>query len=233
MKFISKLQEAKLVRRYKRFLADIEHPDGSVTTIHCPNSGSMMGCAKPGSLVRYSTSDNLKRKYPHTLEMVKSKGIWVGVNTSLTNRIVAEAFLAGKIEGYRDFSELKHEVKISERSRLDLMLKYESGKKTYIEIKNCSLVEDGWAQFPDAVTTRGTKHLNELQKLVKQGHEAMIFFLVQRSDGKKFKPAFQIDPIYGQTLKQVVRSGVKVLVYQARVSKVGISVSGQLPFSLD
>jgi len=151
----------------------------------------------------------------------------------LTNQIVAEAFQAGTIDGYRDFSALRHEVKTSAHSRLDLLLEYDSGKKTYIEIKNCSLVMDGWAQFPDGVTARGTKHLKELRSLVEQGHEALIFFLVQRADGHQFKPAAFIDPLYAQTLAQVVGLGVKVLVYQAAVGKEGISVSVQLPYSLD
>ncbi len=229
MKFSSPLIPAVLVKRYKRFLADVTLDDGSVLTVHCPNSGSMRGCSTPGSPVRLSRSPNPKRKYPHTLEMVRENGIWIGVNTSLTNKLVVEALKSGQIEEFRVFDALKTEVKTSSSSRLDVMLTCDE-KLEYIEIKNCSLVENGCAMFPDAVTARGTKHLLELADLVDKGHGGTILFLVQRMDGSCFKPAAHIDPLYSETLRDVYARGVKILVYQAEVTPESISVVGQLPF---
>ena len=229
MKFSSPLIPAVLVKRYKRFLADVTLDDGSVLTVHCPNSGSMRGCSTPGSPVRLSRSPNPKRKYPHTLEMVRENGIWIGVNTSLTNKLVVEALERRLIKEFGDFDTLKTEVKTSSSSRLDVLLTY-GEKLEYIEIKNCSLVENGCALFPDAVTARGTKHLLELAALVDKGHGGTILFLVQRMDGSRFKPAAHIDPLYSETLRDVHARGVKILVYQAEVTPESISIVGQLPF---
>ncbi len=231
MQFTTKLNEATLIRRYKRFLADIACDDGRQLTIHCPNSGSMRSCSTPGSRICYSTSDNPRRKYPHTLEMVKVNGSWVGVNTALTNRIVAEAFKNEIIDEFARFDSLRQEVKTSDGNRLDLMLR-RGEEKIYIEIKNCSLVEDGCARFPDAVTSRGTKHLKELIRLVGQGHTGVIFYLVQRLDGDRFEPAADIDPLYARTLVEAIENGVMILVYQAEVSPRSIEISRPLPYSL-
>ena len=228
MKFPAKLQEAQLIRRYKRFLADVLLDDGSELTIHCPNSGSMLSCSEPGSRVCFSQSGNPKRKYPHTLEMVRTGENWVGVNTSLTNHIVAEALINGAITELAGFHSLKREVKTSDGSRLDIMLTKEE-EKTFVEVKNCSLVENGFAMFPDAVTARGTKHLNELARLVSQGHRGAIFFLVQRTDARQFTPAAAIDPLYAETLAKVKDEGVMVLAYQAEVTPESIEVTGSLP----
>ena len=231
MRFSPMLQRATLLRRYKRFLADIKLADGTELTIHCPNTGSMRSCSKPGSPVCFSTSDNPKRKYPHTLEMVKSGDTWIGVNTSRTNAIVAEALMEGKISELQEFDEIKREVKTSEGSRLDIMLR--SGEnKTYVEIKNCSLVEQGCALFPDAVTARGTKHLNELARLAQQGNSAIIFYLIQRCDAKRFAPAAAIDSLYAKTLSAVHKQGVKILAYQAEVLPESIEITRRLPVDL-
>jgi len=231
MQFSMKLNEATLIRRYKRFLADVKCPDGSEMTIHCPNSGSMRSCSDPDSPICYSTSDNPKRKYPHTLEMVQVNGTWVGVNTSLTNRIVAEAFSNGRIEEFQNFDSLKQEVKTSDGNRLDLML-LSGAQEIYIEIKNCSLVEDSCARFPDAVTSRGTKHLKELIRLVEQGHTGVIFYLVQRLDADRFEPAADIDPLYARTLVEAHSKGVMILVYQADVTPLSIEITRSLPYGL-
>jgi sugar fermentation stimulation protein A len=231
MKFPVELQEAELIRRYKRFLADILLDDGTELTIHCPNSGSMRSCSEPGSRVCFSRSDNPKRKYPHTLEMVKVGEGWVGVNTSLTNQLVTEALSNGTIVELAGFDSLKREVKTSDGSRLDILL-IKDGKKTYVEVKNCSLVENRSALFPDAVTARGTKHLNELSHLLRQGHQGVIFFLVQRSDADTFTPAAAIDPLYAETLARVREEGVMVLAYQAEVTPEAIEVTGSMPVVL-
>lgn len=231
MQFDQALKSGILLRRYKRFLADIRLEDGSELTIHCPNSGSMRSCSEPGSPVCYSRSDNPKRKYPHTLEMVHNGRTWIGVNTSRTNAIVAEAIEQQKIEELRRFEVISKEVKTSASSRLDLMLE-DRGNRTYIEIKNCSLAQNGCAMFPDAVTSRGTKHLQELARLVSTGHRGVIFFLVQRLDCRSFAPAAVIDPVYASTLAEVHSLGVEILAYQAKVTPKSIEVVKFLPVNL-
>ncbi len=231
MLFDQELQRGTLIRRYKRFLADIERPDGTEITIHCPNSGSMRSCSAPGSPVCYSASNNPGRKYPHTLEMVHNGTTWIGVNTARTNAIVVEALKKGQIRELHSFDSLTREVKTSDGNRLDILLEEKAGK-IYMEVKNCSLVEDGRALFPDAVTQRGTKHLKELARLVSSGNRGVIFFLVQRLDSSRFAPAAAIDPIYAATLAEVQRAGVMVLAYQAEVTPASIEVVGSLPVEL-
>lgn len=231
MIFKNKLYPATLIKRYKRFLADVLLADESVTTVYCPNTGSMKSCSAPGSSVYISRSDNLARKYPFTLEMIQQDSTWIGINTGLTNHIVADAIEKGEIAEFSDIDSLRQEVKVSKSSRLDLLLT-KGEEKIYIEIKNCSLVEDGVAMFPDAVTARGTKHLRELAELVHNGHEAVIFFLVQRTDAKTFRAAAHIDPVYADVLAEVHAAGVRVLVYQAEVTPQSIQVKQQLPYSI-
>ncbi len=231
MKFVSPLIHGTLIKRYKRFLADITLDTGEIITAHCPNTGTMLSCSAPGSPVALSVSDNPKRKYPHTLEMIQVKDTWVGVNTSRTNKLVAEAIEKGQIAEFQDIDRIKAEVKVSEKSRLDLQL-FHGEESTFVEIKNCSLAEDNCAMFPDAVTTRGTKHLNELCKLVEDGNRACIFYLVQRTDADRFTPASHIDPLYSETLTKAEEAGVMILVYQAQVNPEGIEVVRRLPFDL-
>ncbi len=232
MQFETPLQAATLVKRYKRFLADVITDKGDEITVHCPNSGSMRGCSTPGSKVMLSTSPNLKRKYPQSLEMVREGDTWIGVNTMLTNKIVAESILEGRIKELQDIDTLTREVTTSKSSRLDLLLE-RGDEKIYVEIKNCSLVEDGWAMFPDAVTARGTKHLNELASLVEQGYQGIIFFCIQRMDCDRFKPAAHIDPLYAKTLAEVSRKGVKILAYQAEVTPESIVIRKSIPCFLE
>lgn len=231
MFFTPPLIIGKLNRRYKRFLVDVEFADGSTLTAHCPNTGSMRSCSTPGSPVALSESDNPKRKYKHTLEMVKDNDTWVGVNTSKTNGLVAEAIEQGRITEFQQIESIKREVKVSDSSRLDLAVTHQK-TLTYIEIKNCSLVEDGFATFPDAVTARGTKHLQELMSLVEKGKKSCIFFLIQRMDADRFRPAEHIDPLYAATLRKAKEKGVMVLAYQAEVSPEKIEVIRKLPIEL-
>ena len=232
MQFHPPLQAATLIKRYKRFLADVKTDEGIEFTVHCPNSGSMRGCSTPGSRVLLSTSPNPNRKYPQTLEMIREGSTWVGVNTMLTNAIVAEAIADGRVKELQGIDTITREVKISQSSRLDLLLEKE-GEKIYVEIKNCSLVEEGWAMFPDAVTTRGTKHLHELAKLAKEGHQAIIFFCVQRTDADHFRPAAHIDPLYARTLAEVAGKDDRILVYQAEVHPHSIQIRKSLPCVLE
>ncbi len=229
MIFPSPLQAGTLLKRYKRFLADVRLDDDTEITIYCPNTGSMRSCSTPGSKVYFSKSPNLNRKYPHTLEMVREDTTWVGVNTGLTNHLVVEAIRKGEIAEFKEIDSLQQEVKTSAGTRLDILLTKNS-RNTYIEVKNCSLVEKGVAMFPDAVTSRGTKHLMELASLVKKGHRGVIFYLVQRMDAESFAPAAHIDPIYAKTLADVHDQGVEILVYQAEVRPEAIRVAHALPF---
>lgn len=231
MLFKTPLQPATLVKRYKRFLADVITDDGKEITVYCPNTGTMRSCSTPGSPVMLSTSSNLKRKYAQTLEMVRDGDTWIGVNTMLTNSIVADAILDGQIEELQNIDVLTREVTTSKSSRLDLLLE-RGDEKIYVEIKNCSLVEDDWAMFPDAVTVRGTKHLRELAKLVEQGHQGVIFFCIQRTDADRFRPAAHIDPTYAETLAEVSKKGVQILAYQAEVLPESIIIQRSLPCSL-
>lgn len=217
-----------LIRRYKRFLADIFLKNDEILTVHCPNSGSMRGCSEPGSPVMISKSDNRRRKYAWTLEMVQKNGIWIGINTSLTNKLVHEALAGGVITDFGPVLSIRPEVKVSERSRLDFQLETEAGR-IYLEVKNCSLAENNVALFPDAVTTRGTKHLLELDRLKQEGSGSAVLFCVQRSDADRFTPAASIDPVYAQTLADVRDRGVQVLAYRADVRPEEIRISTPLP----
>jgi len=200
--------------------------------MHCPNSGSMLGCSDPGSHVMYSRSANPNRKYPHTLELVRSGNIWVGVNTSLTNKLVREAMENGVIKEFGMLDAISQEVKTSDNTRLDFLLK-RNGRTIFMEVKNCSLAENRVAMFPDAVTARGTKHLNELAALKRQGHKAAVFFCVQRQDADSFMPAIHIDPLYAATLAKVAKEGVLVIAYQAEVSPEEIKITRRLHVKLE
>ena len=230
MQFPSPLIHGILIKRYKRFLADIQLLDGNVITAHCPNTGTMLTCSTPGSAVCLSTSDNPKRKYRYTLEMIEDGTTWVGVNTARANGLVTEAIFKGQIAEFKNVDRIVAEIKTSSHTRLDLQV-VQRTQSTFVEVKNCSLAIDGCAMFPDAVTTRGTKHLQELTRLASEGPGSAIFFLVQRIDADRFSPAFHIDPVYGQALQQANAAGVKILVYQASVSPEGIEVVNALPFS--
>ena len=231
MQFTPPLVQGTLIKRYKRFLADVQLENDEILTVHCPNTGTMLSCSTPGSRVYLSRSDNPKRKYPYTLEMVRDNSTWVGVNTSRTNKLVTEAIEKGKISEFENFMTIKAEVKTSAHTRLDLQVSHGTSS-TFIEIKNCSLAIDRCAMFPDAVTTRGAKHLHELIRLTTEGRNACIFFLVQRTDADRFAPASQIDSIYANTLKEAAKAGVMVLVYLAEVTPEGIDVIRPLPYSL-
>jgi sugar fermentation stimulation protein A len=231
MQFSSPLTNGILIKRYKRFLADIKLENGDIITAHCPNTGTMLTCSTPGSAVCLSKSDNPKRKYQFSLEMVKVGSTWVGVNTARTNALVTEAIVHGQITELRNVDKVDAEIKTSPHTRIDLRI-WQGDHSTYLEVKNCSLAVNGCAMFPDAVTIRGTKHLHELMRLVESGSHAAIFFLVQRQDTDHFAPAIHIDPEYGKALQQASDVGVRILVYQARVDPQGIHVVRALPFCM-
>ncbi len=217
-----------LIKRYKRFLADVLLEDGSEVTVHCPNSGSMKGCAVPGSRVLLSRSPNLERKYPLGWELVLADGFWAGINTGLPNRLTREAIENGTVRELQGYATIRPEVPYGEHSRIDLLLEGPTGR-CYVEVKNVTLVEDGRALFPDAVTTRGQKHLQELMRVVREGDRGVIFFTVQRGDGTSVSPADTIDPEYGRLLRLALENGVEALAYRALVTPEEIVLTERLP----
>jgi sugar fermentation stimulation protein A len=222
----------RLIRRYKRFLADVELADGSVVTAHCPNSGSMRGCLGEGWPVMLSTSDNPKRKHPQTWELVHNGTCWIGINTSRTNAVVEEGLRSGSIPELAAFDELLREVRLGERSRIDLALDT-GGRRTWVEVKSVTMVDaSGRYAFPDAVTARGAKHLAELESAVLAGEGAVMLYLIQRSDGRGFTVADDIDPGYGEALRRAVDAGVEVLAYRADISPVEIAVAERIVVEL-
>ena len=242
MLFNPSLQPARLERRYKRFLADIELLDGSSTTIHCPNTGSMKNCQPEGSRVWYSDSKNPKRKLPFTWELVEIPVIFgkktyqtlACVNTGRANAVVQEAIENNIIPALSGYSHLKREVKYgSENSRIDILLTNEGRRDCYIEVKSVTLATgDGKGEFPDAVTERGRKHLRELVSMVKEGHRAVLLFCVQHTGIKVVSPADAIDPAYGKALREAINEGVEVLVWGSTITPEEIVLNRELSLSL-
>jgi sugar fermentation stimulation protein A len=227
MRFESRLIRGILVQRYKRFLADVQLADGSIVTAHCTNTGSMMGCREPGSVVYLSRCANPNRKLPYTSELIRVKKIWVGINTMHPNGLVAHAIEAGIIEELRGFDTVRREVVTRPGTRLDLCLEGKSGS-CFVEVKNVTLVIDGAAAFPDAVSERGTKHLKELIRLKRRGHRAAVVFVIQRQDCATFRPADEIDAEYGRWLRRAAAAGVEVLPYRAKVTRKEIVLTERL-----
>jgi sugar fermentation stimulation protein A len=226
-----KLIPGTLIQRYKRFLADVRLRNGHVVTAHCPNSGSMKTCAEPGRPVYLSRHDNPKRRLTYTWELIDMGSSLVGVNTLVPNRLVKAAVTLGAIEALAGYDTVRSEVGYGQGSRIDLLLERE-GQRCFIEVKNCTLVVDGSASFPDAVTSRGLKHLVELQAQVRLGHRAVMFYLVQRMDAEAFRPADHIDPSYGKELRSAVQNGVEALSYDVSLDLTGIGLNQRLPLFL-
>lgn len=233
MKFIPPLQPAILIRRYKRFLADVEMPTGETITVHTPNTGAMTGCAEPGSTVWLRDVDNPKRKYRYSWEMTRNlRGVLVGVHTGIVNALVREAIEGGVAEELQGYETIRQEVKYGEEgSRIDLLLEgHADGRGCYVEIKNVTTCDNrDFGYFPDAVSVRASKHLRELMAMVKQGQRAVIFFCVQRGDVERVRPADEIDPIYGETLRLALDAGVEALAYRAGVTPGEVVLEKALP----
>ena len=219
-----------LLRRYKRFLADVRLQSGETVSAHCPNSGSMKACCQPGRPVYLSFHDNPKRKLKYTWELIHMPGSLVGVNTQVPNRLSERAIASGDVAELRGYQRVKREVKAGRNSRIDLLLESPGRRACYVEVKNCTLITGDVATFPDAVTIRGQKHLMELQTLVAAGYRCAMFFLVQRMDAKAFAPADDIDPEYGRKLRQAAKNGVEVLVYDVCIDLKGIRLNNRLPY---
>ncbi len=234
MKFEHLLIEGTLVKRYKRFLADVELTCGKQITVYCPNTGSMKGCAIPGSKVWLSHWPDSNRKYPHTWELIQIDDCMIGINTARSNALVADAIKNSKVSVLDGYDSFATEVKYGkENSRIDILLSY-GLKQCYVEVKNVTLVEDdGIAYFPDAVTTRGQKHLRELMHMINLGQRGVIFYCVQHTSAKLVKPAFHIDPQYGQLLREAHSKGVEIIAYQADISPDHIELMREIPVVLD
>ena len=211
------LQKATLIKRYKRFLADVTLADGTMTTLHVANTGAMTGCAEPDDTVWYSTSENAKRKYPFSWEVTeKTNGDFICVNTIRANHLVEEAILNDNIPQFLNHTNLKREVKYgNEVSKVDFFLVDKNGTDTYIEVKSVTLLDGEQGYFPDTVTTRGQKHLRELIDIAEQGHRAVLFFAVLHSGINTVKAAAHIDPNYAKLLTLAENKGVEIIVYQA------------------
>lgn len=234
MKFSTPLVRGRLIKRYKRFLADVTLDTGEQVTATCPNTGSMMGLAVPGAAVWLSISTSPTRKYPHTWEMVETDlgrgSVLVGINTNHPNRLVADAIAAGAIPEVSGYATLRREVKYGVSSRIDILLEDPQKGLAYVEIKNVHLSRrDGLAEFPDSVTERGAKHLAELGAMVADGHRAVMVYLIQRSDAERFSLAADIDPRYAAAYQVAREKGVEALAYACHLTPEGIAIAHSVP----
>lgn len=231
MRLPSPLIEGRLVRRYKRFLADVELAGGEVVTVHCANPGAMTGLAEPGMKVFLSRSANLKRKLPLSWELVEADGGLVGINTAHPNRLAEEAIRTGAIPELAGYATLAREVRYGRQSRVDILLTDPDPDRgtAYVEVKNVHLLrQPGLAEFPDSVTLRGARHLDELSKMVAAGHRAVMLFLVQRNDTTRFALARDIDPAYGAAFDRARNAGVEMLAYACEVTPSAVTVGAAI-----
>tara|TARA_B100000686_G_C16557089_1_gene845757 strand:+ start:281 stop:976 length:696 start_codon:yes stop_codon:yes gene_type:complete len=229
MKFKDKLLQGTLLKRYKRFFVDIKYQNKTITA-HCPNSGSMLGLLNPGNIVWFSKADDPKRILKYTLQIINVEEKLVGINTHLTNKIVLEALNQKKIKKLVKFNNIKSEVKFSENTRFDFLISNDS-EKCFLEVKNVTLVrKNKIAEFPDSITSRGTKHLKELIKAKKKGYASYILYLIQREDCGIFKIAKDIDQEYKIAFDESLKNGVKILCYDCKLSTEGINLNNQINY---
>ena len=232
MEFDRPLTQGVLMRRYKRFLSDIRLDDGAEITAHCANTGSMRGCAEPGSRVALSHHPDSGRKLPWSWELIDVDGFWGAINTARPNRVVELAIEAGRIGPLKGYPSLRREVKYGTNSRIDILLEGGGRSPCYVEVKNVTLREGRRAVFPDSVTERGARHLDELEKVAASGARAVMLFLVNRADCSSFATADAIDPHYGETLRRVAGNGVEMHAYRTRPTLERIAIEKKLPIKL-
>ena len=234
MKFHAPLIKGQLIKRYKRFMADVTLANGDVVTAHCANSGSMISVDEPGAEVWLSPAKNPDRKLKFTWEMIQIKRSLVGINTQHPNTLVAEAIVAGKVPSLTGFDNLRREVKYGNNSRIDVLLEMTDGRNCYVEVKNVTMRRDltkgAPVEFPDGITARGTKHLAELSDMVKEGHRAVMFYLLQRGDADSMAIARDIDPTYGEALDKARKSGVEVIAFNCKLTPKEINVAKSVEF---
>ena len=231
MIFKEKLISGEFIKRYKRFFADVKIGKNIVTS-HCPNTGSMMGLLKKGNKVWLSKSTNPKRKLKYTLQIIEHQKSKVGINTHLTNKIVFDALVSKSIQNFKNFKHIKREVKFGLNTRFDFLI-IEKTRKTFIEVKNVTLSrQKSLAEFPDAVTARGLKHISELLNAKQQGYEIYLLYVIQRDDCNKFKIASDIDPEYNKFLVKAVKKKLNILCYDCKFSSKGIKLNRKIQFKI-
>ena len=227
MKFKERLLQGTFDKRYKRFFVDIKY-ENRIITGHCPNSGSMMGLLKKGNKVWFSESNNPARKLKYTLEIIEDEKKLVGINTLTSNKIVSEALNQQKIKSLVEFNNIRAEVKFSEKPRFDFLIS-NNKEKCFVEVKNVTLVrKEKIAEFPDAITSRGTKHLKELITAKKKGYQSYILYLIQREDCNSFKIAEDIDEKYKFAFREALKAGVKALCYDCKLCDEEIKLNNQI-----
>ena len=229
MRFPRPLARGTLIRRYKRFLADVRLEDGREVVAHCANPGAMLGVADPGLAVWLLESVDPKRKLGWSWELVRTEGTLLGVNTAAPNRLVPEALARGAIPELRGYDTVRREVPYGEASRVDLLLSAPGRPICYVEIKNVHLRRGGRAEFPDCVTARGARHMAELARMARAGHRAVVLYVVQRGDCRAFRVAGDLDPAYNRAFEAAREAGVEALCYTCTVSEAGIDIAGSLP----
>ena len=229
MKFKERLLQGILIKRYKRFFVDIKYKN-KIITVHCPNTGSMMGLLNKGNKIWFSRSDNLSRKLKYTLEIIEVGKKMIGINTLLTNKIVFEALSQKKIKNFVKFNNIKPEVKFSDKTRFDFLIS-DNKEKCFLEVKNVTLSrKDEIAEFPDAITSRGTKHLKELIIAKQRGFESYILYLIQREDCKSFRIAKDIDEDYKIAFDKALKKGVKIICYDCKISTEEIKLNNRINY---
>lgn len=230
MRFAAPLTEGRLVRRYKRFLADVAFGSGDTATVHCANPGAMTGLAEPGMRIFLSRSESATRKLPWSWELVEVAGGLVGINTAHPNRLVGEAIAADAIPELAGYDRVRREVRYGSNSRIDFHLSADTRPDAYVEIKNVHLSRaDSLAEFPDSVTARGARHLAELSAMAAAGHRAVMIYLIQRADAAEFALARDIDPAYGAAFDRALDAGVEMIAYDCRLSIEEITVGRRVP----
>ena len=227
------LVEARLVRRYKRFLADVTLADGTALTVHCPNTGAMTGCAEEGNFIWLSRSESASRKYAYTWELVQTADGTVCVHSARANRVIREAFEKGMVPGFEDYPRARSEVVVAPGTRADLLLESDAGR-VIVEVKSVTLYRDGGCgAFPDAVSTRGRKHVLALQAALAADTRSLLVFCVMHTGIRRVCVAADIDPGYREALASAIQAGVDVIALGCAVSPKGVHVRSALPFSLD
>lgn len=230
MIFTTPLVTGTLVQRYKRFLADIVLDDGNAITSSVPNTGSMLGLTDPGIRVWLSHSDDLKRKYPHTLQLVEASGHIIGINTGLPNRIAEEAILAGMLPSLSGYPELRREQRYGLNSRIDILLRDPNRPDAYVEVKNVHFSRThGLAEFPDSPTPRGAKHLDELGNMVETGHRGVMLYVIQRGDCEYLKICGDLDSVYAAAFARAMRRGVEAYAVKCHITPKGIAAISTIP----
>lgn len=233
MQFNVPLRQGKLLKRYKRFLADIELENGEIVTAHCPNPGAMLGLKEPGIPAYVSPAENPNRKLKYTLELVQPEKDLVGINTGNPNKIMKAVLEDRKIPELAEYENVRAEVKYGKNSRIDFLLTQEGLPDCYVEVKNVHLCRNkNLAEFPDSVTKRGSKHLMELADMVKAGHRAIMFYLVQRNDCEDFTIASDIDPAYAENFRYAVQAGVEILIYNCDITTESICLNKKMTLKI-